>query len=115
MLEDDQSIYADLRGRLANINPPSAIPPNISTTSDRPDLIFVSETEISLLELRICRNSPSGFSEAQGRKEEKYAPLILDLKERGKVVSFITLKIGTLGHFIVFEVHCIALRYIFSL
>ena len=91
------------------LSPQTFLPPLTDLTSSW----FL--TEISLLELRFCRNSPSGFSEAHGRKEEKYAPLILDLEERGKVVSFITLKIGTLGHFIVFEVHCIALRYIFSL
>ena len=105
LLEDGQSlhvyVYADHPGRLANINPPSTIPSNISSTSDRHDLVLVSETEISILELTLCCNSPSGFSEAQRRKEENYTPLILDLVERGihVVVSFVSLEIGTLGHF----------------
>ena len=59
---------------------------------------MVSDTELSILELTICHNSPSGFSKALRKNEAKYAPLILDLDERGKVVSFVTLEIGTLGH-----------------
>ena len=43
-------------------------------------------------------NSHSGFSKALRKNEAKYAPLILDLDERGKVVSFVTLEVGTLGH-----------------
>jgi hypothetical protein len=31
--------------------------------------------EISILELTICNNSPSGFKDAHFRKERKYAPL----------------------------------------
>ena len=85
MSEVGQSLYADLPRRLANNNPPSTIPTNSSTTPNRSDLVLVSDTEISILELTICHNSPSGFSEAQ--KEAKYASLILDLEDQGKVVS----------------------------
>ena len=44
-------------------------------------------------------NSHWGFSKALRKKEAKYAtPLILDLEEWGKMVSFVILETGTLGH-----------------
>ena len=83
MLAIGQSLHAYLPGRLANTNHSSTIPPNIFATCDRLDLVLVSDTEISILELTISCNSPKGFSEAQGTKEAKYAHLILNLEERG--------------------------------
>ncbi len=55
LLEDGQRLFADLPGKLANTNPPATIPPNISSTTDRPDLVVVSDTEVSVLELTICQ------------------------------------------------------------
>ena len=82
-------------GEIGQYQPFLYNPPNISTTSDRPDLVLVSDTEISILELTICHNSTTGFSKVQGRKEAKYAPRILDLEERGIMVFFVTLEVGT--------------------
>ena len=93
------SLFADLPGRLANSSPPATIPPSISTTSSRPDLVLVSERELYLLELTICNNSPTGFSEARRRNDVQYAPLVLDLEDKGFSVVYITLEIGSLGHF----------------
>jgi hypothetical protein len=71
-----------LVSKLANSSPPATIPPNITTTSSRPDLVLVCGNEISILELTICNNSPSGFQDAHYRKESKYAPLVLDLEDK---------------------------------
>lgn len=65
----DQHLFVDLPGRLACTYPPATIPPSISSTTDRPDLVLISEKEISILELTICQNSPPGFSAAHRRKE----------------------------------------------
>ena len=93
------SLFADLPGRLANSSPPATILPSISTTSSRPDLVLVSERELYLLELTICNNSPTGFSEARCRNDVQYAPLVLDLEDKGFSVVYITLEIGSLGYF----------------
>ena len=61
--------------------------------------MLVAERELYLLELTICNNSPTGFSEARRRKDVKYAPLVLDLEDKGFTVVYITLEIGSLGHF----------------
>ena len=100
-LEVDQHLYADLPGRLAIVNPPATIPPSISSTSDRPELVLVSDAEISILELTIYKNSPSGFNEACKRKETKYASLISDLENRGKCVTYASVlhTIGITGNF----------------
>ncbi len=54
LLVDGQRLFADHpAGKLANTNPPATIPPNISSTTDRPNLVVVSDTEVSVLELTI--------------------------------------------------------------
>ena len=57
LLNHNQILHTDLPGRLANMFPPATIPPNISSTLDRP---VISNTEISILELTICKNFPTG-------------------------------------------------------
>ena len=90
------SLFADLPGRLANSSPQQ---PSCPASPSRPDLVLVSERELYLLELTICNNSPTGFSEAQRRNDVQYAPLVLDLEDEGFSVVYVTLEIGSLGHF----------------
>ena len=44
-------IYADLPGYQESVSPPSTIPPHITSTLSRPDLVVVSTDSIALLEL----------------------------------------------------------------
>ena len=99
LLVDNQKLYTDLREGLLACLPLLLFLSTSSSTSNRPELVIVSDSEISILELTICNNSPTGFSEAKKRKESKYAALVADLEENGRVFSFSTLEIGTLGHF----------------
>ena len=41
----------------------------------------------------------SNFASAKRRKEDRYAPLIADLEARGLTVIYVTLELGTLGHY----------------
>ena len=99
-LTPDHKMYADLPNRLANTSQPTTIPVNISTCSDRPDLVIISPTNaISILELTVPHNSLDNISSARCRKLQKYAHLISDLEHRNQSVLLVSLEIGSLGHF----------------
>ena len=99
-LENDQSLYADLPGHRASDSPPSTIPPDILSTSCRPDLILLQEKSIKLLELTVCGNTTEGFANARSRKQTKqdYISLLNDLESTGYTVSYDTIEVGSLGH-----------------
>jgi len=65
-------LLIDLPGLSANDLPPAAIPTNISTTT-RPDLVLVTESSISMLELTVPTNSHQGIQAA--RQEDEQAQL----------------------------------------
>ena len=60
---------------------------------------MTTATEVSILELTVCANVASNFASAKRRKEDRYAPLIADLEARGLTVIYVTLELGTLGHY----------------
>ena len=91
-------LYADLPGWWANKSPPATLPPNISSSSDRQDIIIVSPEEISILELVVCFNARSNIL-AEKLRKGKYASLIIDLESRGHTVTYMTLEIGSLCHY----------------
>ena len=68
VLSEGQALYADLPGFLANTSPPATIPLNLSSTSDRPDLVVISPDEIGILELTVCYNAPSNLEAAKRGK-----------------------------------------------
>jgi len=70
---------ADLPGHLASISPLSTVPPGISSTSSRPDIVLVSDDHVILLELSVVTNSDDHFKAASSRKEARYGSLISDL------------------------------------
>ena len=65
---EGQALYADLRGFLANTSPPATISLNLSSSSDRPDLVIISPDKIGILELTVCYNAPSNLEAAKKRK-----------------------------------------------
>ena len=99
VLSEGQALYADLPGFLANTSPPATIPLNLSSTSDRPDLVIISPDEIGILELTVCYNAPSNLEAAKKRKMDKYAALVADLESGSTLVTYVTLEIGCLGHY----------------
>ena len=98
-LEKDSKIFADLHGWLASESPLATLPADLSSSCDRPDIVVTTATEVSILELTVCANVASNFASAKRRKEDRYAPLIADLEVRGLSVIYVTLELGTLGHF----------------
>ena len=99
VLSEGQALYADLPGFLANTSPPVTIPLNLSSTSDRPDLVIISPDEIGILELTVCYNAPSNLEAAKKRKMDKYAALVADLESGSTLVTYVTLEIGCLGRY----------------
>ena len=98
-LEKDHKIFANLPGWLASESPLATLPADLSSSSDRPDIVVTTATEVSILELTVCANVASNFASAKRRKEDRYAPLIADLETRGLTVIYVTLELGTLGHY----------------
>ena len=107
--------YVDLPGLRANESPPATIPIDVSTTTARPDLVLVSGSNITMLELTIPTNSSESIQAARARKLNKlnYQHLISDLESGNFHVSFNTLEIGSLGHYEQEAVYC--LRHTFNL
>ena len=58
-------LYADLPGCQASVSLLSTIPPHISSTLSRPDLVLVSADSIVLLELSIVTNTQQHFLAAK--------------------------------------------------
>ena len=96
------SIYADLNGWRATESPPATLPPDLSVSSCRPDLVITANDSVYILELTILANSLESLNNSQVRKTQKlsYGILLGDLEQRGIKVSYQTLEIGSLGHYI---------------
>ena len=92
-------IYADLPGYQASVSPPSTIPPHITSTLSRPDLVVVSTDSIALLELSVVTNTEHHLLAARNRKEDRYGSLLTDLQQARFSVNLVTIEVGCLGHF----------------
>ena len=99
LLNPSQGLYADLSGLRACSNPPATIPTNFSPSSDRPDLVIVSGSDLTILELTIPANNMENIKNARDQKMTKYQQLIADLGSHPDPTSVIytTLEIGSLG------------------
>ena len=98
-LVSSHKLYADLPGHLASVNPPGTIPPNLSSSLSRPDLVLISDDSITLFELSVVTNTKYHLSAANSRKEDRYGPLLFDLQRTGLSVQLVTIEVGCLGHF----------------
>jgi len=103
-LDKGEKVFADLPNLLATSSPPSTIPPELCSTSCRPDLVVWSPDtdEIRILELTVCHNSISFIESAKKCKQEKqpYSELTSDLEMAGHTVFYDTIEIGSLGHYL---------------
>ena len=93
-------IYADLDNMRALEHPPTTIPPGLTSTSSRPDIVCVNGTNITLLELTVSGNSKEAMNQARERKQQKrpYLEIINDLHRQGLNAKYDTIEIGALGH-----------------
>ena len=71
-------------------------------TSARPDMVYIKNQEIVLVELTIPYNSPESLTNAKLRKQSKdnYQQLLRDFDQFGKHATVITIEIGSLGHYL---------------
>ena len=101
-LLSSEKLYADLPGKRASNNPPATLPLNLSVSADRPDVVVVSDRVIRILELTIPTNNTNHLLQAKHRKEAKYYSLPIDLQSHPDVssVSYSTLEVGSLGHYL---------------
>lgn len=67
---------------LASSSPHATLHPDISSSTDRLDVVIFSPNEILILELTDCHNATLSFNVAQKRKD-KYDSLVTDLEKRG--------------------------------
>ena len=84
--------------------------PNLSTSTARPDLVIVSENNVTMIEITIPSESRAAMIKAKERKNKKpnYNSLIGDLEDRGLSVNYRKLEIGSLGHYLPDAVFCIS-------
>ena len=101
-LLSSEKLHADLPGKRASNNPPATLPLNLSVSTDRPDVVVVSDKVIRILELTIPNNNTNHLLQAKHRKEAKYYSLCIDLQSHPDVssVSYSTLEVGSLGHYL---------------
>ena len=106
-------LYADLPGLRASESPTATLPTNLSTSTARPDIVLTTESSVTMLELTIPSNSHDAIRKAKERKINKpnYSFLIGDLKERGLSVTYRTLEIGSLGHYLPDAIQCISYSF----
>ena len=71
---------------------PATLPANLSTSTTRPDIVIVSEKNVTMIELTIPSNSRDALIRAKERKNNKpnYNSLIGDLEDRGLSVNYIS-------------------------
>ena len=86
------------------------LPTNLSTSTARPDLVIVSENNVTMIELTIPSDSRAAMIKAKERKNNKpnYNSLIGDLENHEFSVNYRTLEIGLLGHYLSDAVFCIS-------
>ena len=91
--DDTVKIYADLPGsQICG----GTLPPNIITTSSKPDLVIISAKKIHIYELTCC--FPTNITKANNFKMSRYAGLSEDLKNKGYDVELIPFEVTSLGH-----------------
>ena len=92
---DDLLIYSDLRGHDFN---GGTIPPDILTTTSRPDLVFVygKSKQIKLFELT-C-SFEDNINSANITKFEKYDDLKKDLESAGWKTELVPFEVGSRGY-----------------
>ena len=94
------SIYCDLDGLQASIIPPSTIPPNVISTTARPDLTIITASKITMVELTVAWNSEDNLTRAHHYKNQKenYQLLLSDIHNIGRQAELVTIEIGSLDH-----------------
>ena len=92
------TIITDLPGD-RNIQGPSTVPPHVLPTSQRPDMVLLNKDDktIVLIELTVCFESEGAMQNAENRKLDRYAGLLMDISDNGYNADITTIEIGSRG------------------
>ena len=79
-------------------------------------MVLIEDLSVNLLELTIPTNTYEALQAARSRKSGKplYLRLVGDLEDHGLSGSFLTLEIGSLGHFTTHHVKCLTSTFSLS-
>ena len=101
-LSTEEMLYTDLPGLKAQENPDCTIPFKLLVTTERPDMVYVCNNRVVLIELTIPLNSPESLNRVQSTKQTKqlYQQLLNDLDSMGKQATLVTIENGSLGHYL---------------
>ena len=94
VLDKNIKIYADTDGFRTS---GGTVPASILVTEQRPDLVIHSNTGITLVELTVPFDSPSGIQAARSRKTSRYETLQSDIEESGIPCEMIIVEVGAQG------------------
>lgn len=88
---NDWKLQVDYKGKEC------PFPPNICTTSLRPDIVIWSESKKKIIILELTCPSEENIQQAIARKNERYVGLLNELKELGWDTNFFTIEAGVRG------------------
>ena len=76
------------------------IPPEVLITSARPDMVYINNKKLVLIELTIPSNTIKNLEDAHQRKytKQSYQLLLSDLETACFNVDLVTVEVGSLGH-----------------
>jgi hypothetical protein len=90
---EDTHIFSDIEGRHVHTLGGGTIPPDILPTNEKPDIVIVQPTHITIIELSVPFES--NIKIRHKFKCNKYAMLISDLRRCGLEVTLHALEIGS--------------------
>ena len=92
---DNLEIFVDLPNLDFN---GSTIPPDILTTTQRPDIVILNRAEKKIFLLELTCSLEQNADTANAYKTTKYTPLKADLEAKGLSVSLVPFEVGSRGH-----------------
>ncbi len=87
-------IFADISGWTVG---GGTIPPNILTTSQRPDLVLINAAQKRILLMELTVPFEMNINDAHSRKMDRYGSLVADLQTAGYKPELICVEIGSRG------------------
>ena len=76
----------------------STIPPDILTTTQKPDIVILNRNEKKIFLLELTCSLEQNSNTANAYKTSKYTPLKSDLEAQGLSVSLVPFEVGSRGH-----------------
>ena len=73
------------------------VPSDLTSTSERPDIVIVNQDSKSVVIGELTVPFESNIDSAHKRKSEKYAPLVLDIGNKGYSCELICFEVGSRG------------------